>query len=252
MERIIKLKLQLLDKCKMFYEWLQESPLNILIALICLSTIIEIAILLKPILLYLLMVGFALIIFNNEIKKFFSRIFGKRILPNLEDDEICFETTRFMHGAICEGKSLDEVTKTSSSVHSIYDNNDYRELYNSVNMLKLRLIRKNRDKDPDCYYLKIALQDSVSARLADGYLQGYSWAIPKNNTIPLIKVATLDYSDLYIYIGILLTNSVESVNAARISDTPTLPKAIDDIDPLFAKEDEEKEGGLNNAYTILT
>jgi len=108
-------------------------------------------------------------------------------------------------------------------------------------VLKLRLNSKKRDKDPDCDYLKIVLQSSVNARLADGYLRGYSWAIPASNAVPLIKVAMLDYSDLYIYVGILLTNNVEVVNAARISDMPTLPEVTDDIDPLFIEIDGDME-----------
>lgn len=238
MERIKKLVQQLVGNCIRLRAWLQENPRNIAIAAICSVAITATAVLLIRILPYLIVAGLLLWIFSDELKAFFRRF----RLPNLEDDEVCFETAKFMHKSICEGKPLDEIAKTPPTVHGIYDNNDYREMYNGVTKLKLRLVRKNRDKDPDCDYQRIVLQDSVNARLADGYLRGYSWAIPANNTVSLLKVATFDYSDLYIYIGILLTNNQACVNAARISDTPTPPQATGDTDPLFVEEDEENEG----------
>jgi len=228
-ERIEKLKLQLVNSYMRLHEWLQKDPKNMAIAAICLIAIIAGVVLLIRILPYILMAGLILWAFSDEI----FRLFGKHRPPNLEDDGVCFEVTKFMHKAICTDKPLDEVTRTPPTVHDTYDNNDYRDLYNGVTMLKLRLIRKNRDKDPDCDYLKIVLQTSVNGRLADGYLRGYFWAIPVSNAVPLVKVAMLDYSDLYIHIGILLTNSVDVVNAARMSDMPTLPQATDDTDPLF-------------------
>jgi len=236
MERIKKL----LDKCKNFYEWLQEHPLNTLIALLWLNVTMGVVIFVTPIIWWIFTAAVILWAFSDDIKAHYRKIFGKSILQNLEDGGICFQTTKFMYNAICVDKPLDEVARTPSSVNSIYDNSDYSELYNGVTMLKLRVIRKNRDKEPDCEYLKIVLQDSVNARLADGYLRGYPWAISANSTVPLIKVATFAYSNLYIHIGILLTNSQVCVNAAQISDTPTLPKVADDTDPLFMKG-EEKE-----------
>jgi len=234
-ERITKLKLQLVNSYMSLHEWLQKDPRNMAIAAICLIAIIAGMVLLIRILPYILVAGLILWAFSDDI----LRLFGKHILPNLEDDGVCFVITKFMHKAICTDKPLDEATKTPPTVHDTYDSNDYRDLYNGITMLKLRLIRKNRDKEPDCDYLKIVLQTSVNARLADGYLRGYFWAIPASNAVPLIKVAMLDYSDLYIYIGILLTNSALAVNATRISDMPTLPQTTDDIDPLFAEIDED-------------
>jgi len=234
-ERITKLKLQLVNSYMRLHEWLKENPQNMAIAAICLIAIIAGMVLLIRILPYILLAVLILWAFSDEI----LRLFGRHRLPNLEDDGLCFVVTKFMHKAICTDKPLDENAKTPSTVHDTYDNNDYRDLYNGVTLLKLRLIRKNRDKDPDCDYLKIVLQSSVNARLADGYLRGYSWAIPASNAVPLIKIAMLDYSDLYIHIGILLTNSVEVVNAARISDMPTLPQTTDDIDPLFSEGGDE-------------
>lgn len=242
-ERIAKMKLQLVNSYMRLHEWLKANPRNMAIAAICFIAIIAGMVLLIRILPLILTAGVILWAFSDYIKAFLLRFFGIHRLPNLEDDEVCFVVTKFMHKSLCVDKPLDEATRTPPTVHDIYDNNDYRDLYNGVPMLKLRLIRKNRDKDPDCDYLKIVLQTSVTARLADGYLRGYSWAIPASNAVPLIKIAMLDYSDLYIHIGILLTNSVEVVNAARISDMPTLPQTTDDIDPLFMEIDGDMADG---------
>jgi len=240
MERIMKFISKLLEKYKRFRGWLQKNPRNIVIAVVCFVAVIAVSILVTRFFSYIFTAVLVLWAFSDEIKAFFKRFFNKRKLPNLEDDGVCFETTKFMHRVICEDKPLDEIVRTPPTVHSIYDNNDYRELYNDVTMLKLRLIRKNRDKDPDCDYLKIVLQDSVIARLADGYLRGYLWAVPTDSTVPLIKVTTFDYSDLYVYIGILLTNNLDCVNAARISDMPVLTEAADDADPLFTEDEGEE------------
>ena len=242
-ERLIKMKLQLVSSYMRLHEWLIENPRNMAIAAICFIAIIAGMVLLIRILPFIFATGLILWVFSDGIEALRLRFFGKYRLPNLEDNEVCFVVAKFMHKAICTDKPLDENAKTPSTVHDTYDNNDYRDLYNGVPMLKLRLIRKNRDKDPERDYLKIVLQTSVNGRLADGYLRGYSWAIPASNAVPLIKVAMLDYSDLYIHIGILLTNSVEVVNAARISDMPTLPQTTDDIDPLFMEIDGDMADG---------
>ena len=238
MERIRKLKQQFLEEYGKFCEWIKERPRNVVIAIICTIVIIAIVVLIIRILPLLLITGGLVLIYKDDIKAFVHKYLRKRKFPNLEDDEVCYEVTKFMHKTVCTDKPLDEAVRTPSTIHDTYESNDYRELYNGVTMLKLRFIRKNRDKDPDCEYLKIVLQSSVNARLADGYLQGFNWAISVNNTVPLIKIAMLDCSDLYIYIGILLTNSADVVNAARISDTPTLVQVADDTDPLFEGGDE--------------
>jgi len=236
-ERITKLKLQLVNSYMRLHEWLKENPRNMAIAAICFIAIIAGMVLLIRFLPLILTAGLILWAFSDEI----LRLFSKHSQPNLEDDAVCFVVTKFMHKSLCVDKPLDEARKTSPTVHDIYDNNDYRDFYNGVPMLKLRLIRKNRDKDPERDYLKIVLQTSVNGRLADGYLRGCPWAIPASNAVPLIKVAMLDYSDLYIHIGILLTNSIEVVNAARKSDMPTLPQTTDDIDPLFTEIDGDMQ-----------
>jgi hypothetical protein len=236
MERIKKLILQFLDNCKRFYEWLKKRPRNVVIAVICFTVIIAVAILLIRFLPYIFTAGVILWAFGDDIKSFFQKLFGRFKLPNLENDSVCFEVTKFMHKTISEGKPLDEAVKTPSTVSDTYDINDYLNFYNGAPKLDLRLIRKNRDKNPERDFLKIGLQTSVNARLADGYLLGYIWAVPADDTIPLIKVAALDYCDLFVHIGILLTNNAKSVNAARISDMPTIFQVADDIDPLFMKE----------------
>jgi hypothetical protein len=141
-----------------------------------------------------------------------------------------------MYDTICQDKPLDGIVKTPSTVNNLYDTRNYLDLYNQAPILKLRLVRKNRDADLDCDYLKDILQVSVDARITDGHLRGFTRVIPADRTIPLIKIATLNFSDSFIHIGILLTNTAESFNAARFSDIPALPPKMDDTDPLFMKE----------------
>ena len=237
-----KLK-ELWGKCKKhwnnrkeYYEWVKASPRNIAITVICsLAIIAGVAIFIR-ILPYLILAGIVIWAFSEEIKAFFLWLFIKFRLPNLENDGVCFAVTRLVHQSIIIGKPLDGVADTPSEVYDLYNANDYLDIYNDAIILNLRLTRKSQDKIPDCNFLKVKLQASINARVTAGHLLGRLWAIPLDSIVPLIKVAMLDYSDLYIHIGILLTNRIESVNAARISDIPAPSPVVDDVDPLFAKD----------------
>lgn len=218
-------------------KWMNEDPRNIVIVILCSIAIIAGAVLLINILPYLLLVAVVLFAFSDEIKDFFSsQGIGVRRLT-LDTHEVYQVITRFMFAVINTRQILDGVTAPLASINDIYDPRDFLGNFNGVPLLKLRLMRRNLQTALDTDFLRVALQTFIDARLLDGYLIGYPWAIPADVTTPLVKVATVYADGRYLYIEILLTNSTEGVNASRLADTPALTQSGDDIDPLFAEED---------------
>ena len=193
MDRIEKRALSLINKCKKLYEWVKQSTRNMVVSAVCLIVIIAVLVLIIRFFWYFVLAVTAIWVFWEDIIWFFQKLFGRFKRLTLEDDGVCFAVTKFMYDTICEDKPLEEITKTpSSTVRKLYDTSNYLDVYNEAPILKLRLVRKNRDIDIDCDYLKDILQISVDARITDGHLQGYTWAIPADKTVPLIKVATLN------------------------------------------------------------
>jgi hypothetical protein len=153
-------------------------------------------------------------------------------LLTLGDDGVSWEVTKFMFEAVSSvGNVLTEVVYAPKTSNDLYDGTDYRGMYNGATLLKHRLVKKQADIDPG--YVKSVLQGSVDARVRDGYLSGFAWAVASAVDVPVVKVATIALSDMYIHFGILLTNTEVSVQAARLSDNPAPPPSVDGTDPLF-------------------
>jgi len=95
------------------------------------------------------------------------------------------------------------------------------------------LLKKDNDiTDDDCDYIKNVLQAAVNSRIASGYLLGLYWAFTVSS-YPLIKIAMVEVDEMYINIGILLTNKITSANAANVADKPKPKPNNDFTDPLF-------------------
>jgi hypothetical protein len=173
--------------------------------------------------------------FGNAISAIMSASMTQPL--TLDDDNVAWEVTTFFHSAaISVGDVLTGFTSAAATANDLFDGADYRGTYNNAPVLKLRFLRKQKDVSPDdCGYIKNALQGAAFARLRDGHLVGHAWAVPAVGNVPLIKIAAVTYSAAYIHIDILLTNTADSVNAARISDNPAPPPSVDGIDPLFRK-----------------
>lgn len=221
--------------CKILWAWIRKSPLNAVIAaIIFLAIVFGLVLFVKivlPSLLVCVIVGY--VFFGNTISAWLSA----KTTPQqqtLENGGVCWSITTFAFGAVSSvSNAISEFIHAPYSANGIYDNSDYISVFNDAPLLKLRLLRKHSNTPPDCGYIKNVLQGAVDARLRDGHLYGYAWAVPAALDVPLVKVATVDFSDMYIHVGLLLSNTAESVYAARISDNPSPQVYADDTDPLF-------------------
>jgi hypothetical protein len=229
-----------LEVCQTIREWCKKHPITaIIIGIVLLGLIVAVILFIR----WLIIAVFpflaiaAIIVLACRGEQILDRLFPDPILPplTLDNNEVCRVVTKFMFDSVSSVRSaISDYVKIPHTVNDMYDNAGFREVYSGVPLLLLHVLRtKNDVSDEDCEYIKNVLQGSVKARLNDGNLVGYLWAVPVASDIPLIKIATVEVSELYIHFGVLLTNTKKSVNAARISDKPTLPPSVDDTDPLF-------------------
>jgi hypothetical protein len=222
-------------KVKELWDWVISNPVKFIVFLALLALIIFLGYLLVK-LIILPLLGFAFLIWilcDCPIPKLPEK---QPPPPILDDDSICQEVTKGVFAAVSgAGSSLGSFIVIPSKTTAIFDNSDYRGVYNGTTSLKLRFLKKREVEisPEDCEYIRNVLQFEIEAWLLDGYLQGLLWAVPVAADVPLIKIAAVKPLKLYISITVLLTNTIASVQAARLSDKLTLPPSADDTDPLF-------------------
>lgn len=222
---------------KQIIEWIcKRLPHNAIIAaIIFLLVVIGLVLFMKyvfPVLLVtMILVGafFGHIIINAKIAQYNA---SQQRINNV--DFICWELTKFIFSAISNvSEALKAFVFMPNSPHDISDRFNYRGVYNGATILKLRLLRKPKDiSKADMAFIKNVLQSAIDTRLLEGFLDGYGW-IPLADDIPLVKIAVIGVSPLYIDISVLLTIDHASIHAARLSDNPPVPPSTDDSDPLF-------------------
>ena len=238
--KILEIAKKMWANCKAFWLWVRICPRNAVISAgVFLAVILGLVLFVKIVLPILLLIAFVVwLFFGDTISAFLAALLTPPLA--LDDDGVAWEVTTFFHGAASSaGDVLTGFVSAAATANDLFDGADYRGTYNNVPILKLHMLRKQKDITPDdCSYIKNALQGAVSARLRDGHLVGYVWAIPAAGNVPLIKIAAVTCSATYIHIDILLTNTPESVKAARISDKPAPPPSVDGTDPLFRKGDD--------------
>jgi hypothetical protein len=105
--------------------------------------------------------------------------------------------------------------------------------FKGAKMLCLRLIVRKEINSDDIELFKVAIQETINARIRDGYLIGCHWAVPKKRHIPLLKIVDFHVTGAFAYINILLTNTEQSANAAEQEISTIAKLNIDDTDPLF-------------------
>jgi len=177
---------------------------------------------------------FELIIVASAIAYFVYKSKRKIDSITFKNDSICREVAILIFNAVSEvGNVIEKFVHIPQIVEDLYDALEYRGVYNKAVILKLRLYKTLSEvSHDDLEYIKNVLQAAVNARISGGYLNGFSWAVAVSG-FPLIKIATLECSKIYVNIGILLTNTRESANAAYLSDKSKQPSDNDFNDPLF-------------------
>jgi len=173
-------------------------------------------------------------LFSDEISAWLSK---PKAIPfsTLENNAVCWEVTQFFYKALSQTTEiLNEFCYLPKTANDLYDPKAFLSAYNNAPLLNLRLLAKNKEiSSEDLKFLKPALQSVADARVLDGELIGYLWAVPLTNTTPLLKIAMVEKTGLYLHIGVLLTNTPASVQAAQLSDKPMPLLTADDKDPLF-------------------
>lgn len=224
---------------KVSWNWICQRHRNAIIAAsVFLLTVLNLILFVKFVLPAI--VGIVLLIvifFGEQITDILESRTPTPPMPclTLENTDVCWEITNFMNAIITESFNiLDAYCIRPETINDIFNPDFYITAYNNVPMLTLHLLRKQADiSDEDCAYLKNVLQNKVNARFRDGYFFGYLWAVPAAYNVPLLKIVSVERTEMYLHFNILLTNTPASVQAARLSDRPTPPPRVDDIDPLF-------------------
>jgi hypothetical protein len=210
-------------------EWIKKRPRNAVIAVTSTAlSVVGLVLLIKFVLPLLALLGFFYWVFAD----------GHLKIPQVQtfdNTEICDIVTRHIFQMIHSIKdSISDFCAIPKLVTGLYDPNNFRVLYNSVPMLRLRVLSKNRQIDEDnCEYLKQALQRAVDTGCEAGFLRGYNWAVKAAPDLPLLKIATVEIVGRDIVIGILLVNTALSAEAARKSDDIVVTSIPNDSDPLF-------------------
>jgi len=223
--------IRVVELWKRFSEWNRKRPLNMLKSIGIFIVVITGMVLFIKIVFPAIFVVAVLIYIIYDPTKFKST----QQPMTLNNEAVCWETIKFMLITFRSiSRVLTEFAHVPESANDLYDMGDICAQYNDAPMLKLRLLRRNKDISQDeIRYIKQAMQSSAEARIMDGHLSGHIWALPSVNSIPLIKIALIDYSDSYVHIGVLLTNTEASARAAYISDKTIDNTPVDSTDHLF-------------------
>ena len=244
--KIIKNLKILAEAIKKCWEWACKSRRNAIIAAVISVVVIALVILLGIFLIWLLrilaLIIVALLLFlGEEIVDLLHSLKHSTKLQDLDDDSVAGEVTTFMHNTVTDvGDVLSGYVGMPSTVYDMYDGSNFREKYCGANVLKLQLLKKPKDiQNDDLTYIKHALQGAVKSRIQGGYLYGHPWAISAAPDIPLIKIAYVKNTPVYINIGVLLVNNSISVNAARNADKPIVKPSVDSADPLFKRDGDK-------------
>ena len=171
--------------------------------------------------------------FKDEIVVYIKTMFAPPL--TLENDDVCWIITQFLFNVISAVNNvLNEYIKPPKTENDLYDISSFRSSLYNAPTLKLHLLKKQTElSDDDLDYIKNVIQGSIKARLLDGFLIGYTWAVPVVADVPLVKIAVVECSEMYIHLGVLLTNTQASVKAAVMSDKAKSLTKTDDTDPLF-------------------
>ena len=221
---------------KNYWRWLNAKTINIFISGGVLFLIVAAAIFFYHFVLPILIVVVILFfIFFGNIK-----ISGNNILT-LQDDGVCWEIAKAYHNIFSSVSGvLSEFVVMPATVNDIYDQASYKTAYKGVSCLRLNLLLKNGKDvtEDDCKFIKIAVQKSSNARILDGHLAGFSWAVPYADNTPILKIASVECAGKELWFTILLTNNEKSVQAAKKSDKPPIKETTDDTDPIFKGGDK--------------
>jgi hypothetical protein len=167
-------------------------------------------------------------------------LFRKTSPISLKNNEVGWEAAQFMFLVFVKAADiLGEFMHVPRTVQEIYDPDPKARLtvYNKAPLLRLRVMAKRRVfNNEDLMYIANVVQSLVDARIEAGYWIGSAWTVPKVAVdVPILKIVNAECVGIYIYFGILLTNTHISAEAARISGSPVPLLSVDDEDPLFRK-----------------
>lgn len=223
------------EKLRDAWAWIIKSPITTLVASASfLAIVVGLVLFFRIVLLLLLVIAVIVLFILFEYGDDLIEIFKvRKVAQTLKCKDVCWDVTKFMFSVVSSSsKALSAYIHAPSTANDIYNATDFQGVYNQAPTLKLRLLRK-KGEEPDCVYVKEVLQSSANARILDGHLAGYDRAVPTAHDVPLIKIFSVEFSETYVHLGILLTNTAASFKAARISDNATPPPVVDDSDPLF-------------------
>lgn len=160
---------------------------------------------------------------------------GGGVLPNFENNAVCQTVTNFFLGVFSSSRDvLNKYCSMPCTVNEIYNPNDYIGVLYNAPTLRLQLLLTADIPPEEHNYIKSVLQEKITARLLDGNLAGYWWAVNRAENVPILKIANMEKEGMYLIISILLTNNDNSVNAARQSDKPPPPPPTsNDKDDIF-------------------
>jgi hypothetical protein len=233
-----KLK-QFIEMLEFLCGWVTAKPRNLIISVVFLVSVFlglyYFATVVIPFLIVLIGVTIFLCVCFAENISTIIMANTKVALITLEDYEVRGIVKRCIFEAISSNwGAYSDKCILPKSINDIADITTEFEKFNNAPMLKIHLLRKQPDlSDEDLAYMRNAQQGTVNARVQDGFLHGYQWAVQFNIDVPLLKVATIEATATYLHFGILLTNTAVSVQAARLSDKPSVAMSADDTDPLF-------------------
>lgn len=222
---------KILRMFKRLHNWLKKSPWNVVIAaVIFLLVVVGLVLFFLYVFPVLLFIGFMIAVFGPD--EMFMLPTKPEPQKTLEDEEVRTKVAQVTHKSIISVKSALTSDVVIPDTHNdLYDELDCLHDYHGVKMFSLYLSFNSKDAKFDCAFNKKLIQRAINARLRDGYLRGEPWAIKANKNVPLIKIVGVTCSDMCVYIDVLLTNTNESVHAAKLADKPAPRKASIDKKP---------------------